>query len=333
MFNSISRLSVIAAFLFFADVPILAQQISGQVLYLDSGQAAFNILIKCDGTGVRSEQLTDRGGKFRFFVSPGHYTVAIHAPGYIAEERSVDLVDNNSSEYFFFRLKPDRAGTKPPNSNPAADPNVPPAAQKEFEKAEVALANGKKEGIEEGVVHLERAISIYPKFVQALLRIGTAYMDLAQWDKAEQALKKTLEMDPKAVNALFALGEIYLRQKKNEEAEKILLQGLQIEDRSFQGHLTLARVYSDMASKMKDQTQARPFLEKAYDQVNQALKLNPDIAQAHLIKGNLLLRVRRAADAQHEFEEYLRLDPKGPFAEQARATVEKIKKALESQPK
>jgi tetratricopeptide (TPR) repeat protein len=135
------------------------------------------------------------------------------------------------------------------------------------------------------------------------------------------------------VNALFALGEIYLRQKKGEEAEKVLLQGLQTEDRSFQGHLTLARVYFDMASKNKDEAQARPSLEKAYDQVNQALKLNPDMAQAHLVKGNLLLRVRRAADAQHEFEEYLRLDPKGPAAEQTRIIVEKIKKALESEKK
>jgi tetratricopeptide (TPR) repeat protein len=158
-------------------------------------------------------------------------------------------------------------------------------------------------------------------------------MDLADWDKAEQNLKKTLEIDPKAANAYFALGEVYLRQKKDEEAEKVLLQGLQTEDRSFQGHLALARVYWDMASRIKDEAQARAALEKSYDQVSQALKLNPDLAQAHIVKGNLLLRVRRAADAQHEFEEYLRLDPKGPFAEQARTTVEKIKKALQSQPK
>ena len=112
-----------------------------------------------------------------------------------------------------------------------------------------------------------------------------------------------------------------------------MLQGLQIEDRSFQGHLSLARAYWSMATKIKDDTQARPDLEKAYDQVKKALELDPNLAQAHLLKGNLLLRVRRAADAQHEFEEYLRLEPKGVAAEQARTTVEKIKKALESQPK
>jgi tetratricopeptide (TPR) repeat protein len=88
-----------------------------------------------------------------------------------------------------------------------------------------------------------------------------------------------------------------------------------------------------MSSKFKDDTQARPALEKAYDQVNKTLELNPNLSQAHLLKGNILLRARRTADAQHEFEEYLRLEPKGIFADQTRVTVEKIKKALASQPK
>ena len=67
--------------------------------------------------------------------------------------------------------------------------------------------------------------------------------------------------------------------------------------------------------------------------MNQSLKLDPEVAQAHLLKGNLLLRVRRAADAQHEYEEYLRLEPKGLFADQTRAIVEKIKKALATEEK
>jgi regulator of sirC expression with transglutaminase-like and TPR domain len=85
-----------------------------------------------------------------------------------------------------------------------------------------------------------------------------------------------------------------------------------------------------MGSKLKEEAQWRPILEKAYSHVSQSLKLKPDLAQAHLVKGNLYLKVGRAPDAVIEFEEYLRLDPKGPFAEQTRATTEKIKKALAS---
>jgi Flp pilus assembly protein TadD len=332
--RAISFLPFIFAVLTLTASATVAQQIQGQVRYQDSGQSALGVLVRCNGSGGTSEQFTDRSGKFLFRVSPGHYDVTVHANGYVVQQQSVDLIDNMSSEYMFFRLKPDGSGTKTPSPSPATvDANVPAEAQKEFEKAEAAMATGKKESIAEAVRYYQQAVSLYPQFVQAQLKLGTAYMDLGDWDKAEDTLKKTIATDPKAANAYFALGETYLRQKKNEEAEKVLLEGLQIEDRSYQGHLALARVYFDMAMKLKDETQARPSLEKAYDHVSQSLKLNPDLAQAHLVKGNLLLRVRRAADAQHEFEEYLRLDPKGPFADQTRTVVEKIKKALESEKK
>jgi tetratricopeptide (TPR) repeat protein len=315
--------------------PSAIGQITGQVRYAQGSQPAFNVLVSCDSfnSGSCGQEMTDRSGRFRFTgLAPSQYTITVRVPGYIEQKQDVELLTSPSAN-LQFQLRLD-ASAKPAISGSAVvDSDVPSAAKKEFDLAAAALATGKKEGLEESVRHLEKALSIYPQFVQANLMLGTAYMDLGQWDKAEQTLKRTVALNPKAANALFALGELYLRQKKDEDAEKTLLQGLQIEDRSFQGHLSLARVYWSMASKIKDDTLAKPHLENAYDQVNKALKLNADLAQAHLLKGNMYLRVRRAADAQHEFEEYLRLEPKGAFAEQARGTVEKIKKALESQPK
>ena len=322
---------ILAAFSMAASAAV-AQEIRGSVRYMESRQPVKDASVRCSGTGGISNQVTGQDGKFYFRVSPGNYDVTVTAPGYISVTRSTTLTDFNASDFFDVYLKADSESSKTPRPS-TLDANVPSAAQKEFEKAEAVMANGKKESIPDAISHYQKAVAIYPKFLQAQLKLGTAYMDLSDWQHAEEALKKTIELDPKAANAYFALGEIYLRQKKNEEAEKVLLEGLAIEDRSYEGHLALARVYLDMTSKIKDETQARPALEKAYEQVNLALKLNPNMAQAHLVKGNLLLRVRRAADAQHEFEEYLRLDPKGPAAEQTRAMVERIKKALEPEKK
>ncbi|HUS13380.1 MAG TPA: tetratricopeptide repeat protein [Pyrinomonadaceae bacterium] len=314
--------------------PIIGQ-ISGQVRYADSSQPAFNVLVRCDSisSGFCGQETTDRSGRFRFTgLDRPQYTITVRVPGYIEQRQDVELATSPNA-YLQFQLRPD--GTAKPAASAASilDANVPAGAKKEYDQAAAGLATGKKEGIEEAVKHLEKAVGIYPNFVQAQLMLGTAYMDLGQLDKAEVALNKTRQLDPKAANALFALGELYLRQKKDEDAEKFLVQGLELESRSYQAHLSLARVYLDMASKIKDETQARPSLENAYDHVNQSLKINPDLAPAHLLKGNLLLRVRRAADAQREFEEYLRLDPKGPLADQTRTVVEKIKKALESEKK
>jgi len=309
------------------------QPIQGTVRYAVGSKPVEHVVVRCSGTGGISEQVTDANGRFNFKVTAGHYDCSVRVPGYRNESRSLDVL--NSGEFLDFRLVEDgRAKSSGSGAGTAVvEANIPPKAREEFDKGAAAIALGKKENMEEGVLHLEKAVGIFPQYLQAHLMLGTTYMDLQQFDKAEQALKKTVEIDPKAANALFALGEIYLRQKKNEDAEKVLLQGLQIEDRSFQGHLILARVYIDMAAKIKDETQNRPLRVKAYDQVNEALKYNSELAQAHFIKGNLLLSVGRDQDAQHEYEEYLRLDPKGPFADKSRGWIEKIKKALESEKK
>jgi tetratricopeptide (TPR) repeat protein len=309
-----------------------AGRINGEVK-LQNGQPASQVLVSCDAWsgGMVGQVRTDSGGRFHFdSLGSAQFTVSVREPGYLPFSETVDL-QTTSSAYLRVLLRPD------PNAPAAApgsvDSNVPAAAQKEFEKAEAIIASGKKEDIQTAIGHYQQAITIYPQFLKAQLKLGTAYMDLADWSKAEETLKKTLEVDPKAFNALFALGEVYLRQKKDEEAEKVLVQGLQIEDRSMQAHLTLARVYVDMAAKIKDQTANRPLRVKAYDQVNAALKYDANNALAHWIKGNLLVSVGRDQDAQHEFEEYLRLDEKGPFAKQAGILIEKIKKELESQKK
>ena len=308
----------------------LSGQITGQVRYVEGNRPAVNILVSCDGStqGNCGQVMTDQSGRFSFTgLAPTQFVITVRAPGYIEQRQNVELLTSPSA-YLQFQLKSDGAA-RPASSNVLLiDSSVPDAAKKEFDQATAALAGGKKENLEESVGRLEKAVAIYPKYTEAQLKLGTAYMDLQQWDKAEKALRKAIEIDPKAANAYFALGEVYLRQKKYDQAEKVLQDGLGVESRSAQAHLTLARVYWEKVSGVKDEAVWRPPLEKSYEEVKQALALDPNLAAAHLLKGNLLFKVRRAEDALHEYEEYLRLDPQGPSAEQTRTLADKIRKAL-----
>ena len=67
---------------------------------------------------------------------------------------------------------------------------------------------------------------------------------------------------------------------------------------------------------------------KAGRQVALTLQLNPNLAEAHLLGANTLLRARKQEDALLEFEEYLRLTPNGPYSAPVRRTVDKLKIAL-----
>lgn len=307
----------------------VALEIHGQVRFAAGGAPAQNILVRLesyDGGGPLAEAFTDRLGKFQFTgLAPAQYAVRIHESGYVDAQQRVDLQTASSGYVMLQLLKESPNGVS--STAGRIDANVPQAAQKEFEKGIVDVADGSKERLQRGVGHLEKAIAIYPNFVEARLKLGTAYMDLEQWDQAERMLRATVDLDPKAANALFALGEVYLQQNKLAEAEKVLDQGMKIEDRSYFGHLNLARVYWIRSNNTKDLQTAKPLLEKSYEEVKRALELNSQLAGAHLLKGNLLLRAGRAADALKEFDEYLRIEPKGQTADQTRELMERIRKA------
>ena len=310
-------------------------EIHGQVRLVEGGAPAANVLVRLEsyeGGGSVSEAFTDRLGKFRFTsLAPAMYSVRVHQPGYRDTEQSVDMTTQTSG-LVLLQIARDATTETPASASGSINAQIPPAAQKEFDKGVAALGQGGKDNTAFAVRCFEKAITIEPKFVEARLKLATAYMDLGDWDKAEKALLATLAGEPRAFNAFFALGEVYLRQNKLEDAEKEIVHGLTIQDQSDLGHFNLARVYWERARVIKDVGEARPALEKCYGEVKRALTLNPNLGGAHLLKGNLFLRAARPHDALAEFDEYLHLEPNGAFANETRALVERIRKATAATP-
>ncbi len=294
--------------------------VHGQIRYAHGGVPAENVLVRLErfSGGMEAETVTDRTGKFQFSgMPPGVYLLKVHLPGFHDEQREIDL-QTTPSDYVLFQLLPEEVRSSNTSAQPTklVDANVPPRAQKEFEKADQILHRSRKERLNECVAHLETAISIYPRFLEAQLKLGTTYMDLGEWDRAEEALNRALQIDPKVANTHLALGELKFQRKNYVEAEKYLIEGLKLENRSWQGHLILGRLYW-----------SRNEIVKAGRQVALALQLNPNFAEAHLLGANILLRAGKREDASFEFEEYLRLAPKGPYATQAREAVQKLKQS------
>ena len=313
--SSIIRLAIVVVVLAFAAHPALAQQVQGQVR-LPGNQPAFNVPVECSGSNCNGYQYTDRNGKFTIkFSDPGQATITVAVPGYLTESRSVTLIDANSNEYIFFTMKPDpKAPAGAANAAPPIDPNAPEPARKEYQAGLDEINKGKAD---KAIPHLEKAIELYKDFQEAYLLLGTAYMDKKEWDKAEASLRHVIQINPKATAAYLALGEMYYQQKKYPEAEKELVAALQIDDNNWQGHFTLAHVYVDANAFDK----AAPHIEKA----NQ---LRPDYADAHILAANIYIKTRNAEGALKEFQEYLRLAPKGKFAPQAQNAVTKLKELL-----
>jgi tetratricopeptide (TPR) repeat protein len=332
------------SFVVFWPAEILAQvpggfalQVNGQVRYAESKVPADNVLVRIEAFdgGNFNQIMTDRTGKFSFAgLRPISYIITVHMPGYIDYSERVDL-QVNPSPYLNVLLMADKNSIQNRVDQmislaPAViDSNTPPEARNEYQTGKALLDQGKQDKITEATVHFQKALAIYPKFLDAELMLGLAYMDLAQWDQAEKALLAAIGINPNASTAYFALGSIYAQQKNYPKAEEVLAKGVKLNDAAPEGHYMLADVYWNMANAgSTDANKLRSWFESSWREVKRSLELNPKLASAHLLSGNLLLKAQRAKEALDHFEQYLKLEPKGQYAEQTKVLVDKIKKAL-----
>jgi tetratricopeptide (TPR) repeat protein len=296
-------------------------EISGQVKLPEGGPQTRNITVRLErfSGGILDQMATDANGKFRFSnLQRGYYTINVIASGYKQTQQQADL-QVVTRTYLVIELVPEKsnADSSPPAS--VIDARVPREAQEEFAKGVAALQDKK---VKDALPHLSKAINLYPNFFEAQFTLGTAYMDTLEWKDAETSLRRALEIKPESTPVLISLGEVYRREKQYTDAEKVLEDGLKLDETSWRAHFTLAHVYWE-----------KNEIIKAAPHVGRTLQLKPDYPDAHLLAGNLFVRLNLPERALTEYEEYLRLAPKGEMAEQTRQITQKIKKALAAKQK
>ncbi len=295
-------------------------EVSGQVNVTETSRPAVNVpvrLVRFSGE-IIDQITTDSRGRFRFVnLQRGYYKVIINAPGFGPAQQEADLTLLFKA-YLLFALT--RTDSNSANGLGASieviDARVPRSAREEFIRGREALA---KKSAQDAIAHFEKALFFYPEFFEADLLLATAFMDLRDWQNAERVLLSALEIKADNAAARLALGEVYWREKRYDEAEHELLEGLKLEDKNWHGHFTLSRLYWDKGEVMK-----------AGPSIGRTLQLKPDFAQAHVLAGNILLRLNQPERARTEYEEYLQLAPKGEYAAEARELIQKLQKMPES---
>jgi len=294
-----------------------AFEVSGQVNVAETKEPGRDIPVRLErfSGGIIDQVMTDSRGRFRFAnLQRGYYKVIINAAGYNPIQQDADL-SFLFRTYLVFELSTNKAtNTGSPGLTDVVDARVPPDARENFVQGRAALA---KKTYPEAISHLEKAVFVYSSFFEAQLLLATAFIDTRQWTKAESALQRALELKPDNAVAMISLGEVYWREKRFPESEETLLAGLKLDDKSWQGHFTLGRLYWEMGNVLK-----------AGPPIGRTLQLKPDLAEAHLVAGNILLRVSQQRRALVEYKEYLRLSPNGEFAAQTREIVQRLQKAV-----
>lgn len=128
--------------------------------------------------------------------------------------------------------------------------------------------------------------------------------DERTYDRAERAYKKALSLDPTLSNALTNLGNLEYRRNRIQEAERYYERALACDPEQPEALYNLGFLCF-----------ARDEVETAVTLFRQALESDPSFADAHFNVAMALEELGEWTDARPHWQQYLALEPDGPWAD------------------
>ncbi|MBX2907650.1 MAG: tetratricopeptide repeat protein [Taibaiella sp.] len=156
----------------------------------------------------------------------------------------------------------------------------------------------RREVINEGISHLKKAIEIFPKYTDAYTELGTAYLNLTQYDSAEKNFKIAISQSPYQSIAANNLGTVYLRQNRIPEAIEAYRLAIQIKADFVQAWCNLGTCYGKVNQ-----------FDSAIMAFNQCLAYNPGYVEAYMQAGLAFYFANKYTEAEPYFKKVLELTP------------------------
>lgn len=191
----------------------------------------------------------------------------------------------------------------------------------------VQLSNEGKN--DEAIAKFMEVANTIPNCAECYANIGTVQTKAKKYDEAEAAFKKAIEMKPDFAEAYNGLANLYNAQKKFDQAAEAGKKALELSTAAG-GATGAGGAAGGGASASAVFNQGVILwnagkIPEAKAQFEQAVKLDPNLADAQYWLGMSLLNGGDTAGAKPKFETYLKLAPTGQYAETAKSIVASIK--------
>jgi tetratricopeptide (TPR) repeat protein len=307
--------------------PAFAQtgQIKGKVVDAQ-GQPVDGAQVKLynQGTNRSIETKSNKKGEYiQVGLSPGKYTVTA-TKGEMTFTRDIDMhLDMVNLD---ITLGAPGAKGAPVSKEEAAKARAKAdAATKAFAEG-VELSNAGK--TDEAIAKFNEVITAMPNCAECHANIGTVLTKAQKYDEAEAAYKKAIEVKPDFAEAYNGLANLYNTQKKFDQAAEASKKAMELATAAGGAAGAAGATPGGNAAAVFNQGvilwNAQKFPE-AKVQFEQAVKLDPNLAEAHYWLGMALLNSGDMTGAKPKFETYLKLAPTGQYAETAKSVVASIK--------
>lgn len=101
------------------------------------------------------------------------------------------------------------------------------------------------------IANFDKAIELYPTFVDAWVRKGVTLMDIQEWDKAQHCLMHASKMSPSHFKARFNLGRLYIEKGMYQEAINELSHATSIKNDHARSHDLLGDCFASLGDEEK----------------------------------------------------------------------------------
>ncbi|HKN83699.1 MAG TPA: tetratricopeptide repeat protein [Pyrinomonadaceae bacterium] len=265
--------------------------------------------------------LTDDDGVFQFNrLLAGHYTIIVDggkefdsAVEAVSIDREASVGGRNMNVAISLKLK----GTA------NAFGKIPKEARDLYSKGMDAAAKGDSKKAAE---QLDKAVTLYPQFPQALSDLGVQYLKLGKPDKAAESFEAALKITPEDTNARLSYGIALMNQKKFAEAEAQLRQVLQKNNAMPTAHMYLGITLLTSSRDEKTKQYDMAKYAEAQKELEIAVSTGKDeVAMAHRYLGGIYAGNKDYKRGADELETYLKLSPKAPDAERLKAAISDLR--------
>ena len=271
------------------------------------------------GTGTPINTVFTRdNGDFQFDgLRSGDYIIEIAVKDYDRFQQQISINGASRIGISIFLTRSAKAVTPGIELSISAHQlSVPHKAHDEFEKG-MALIYLKAD-YRSAITQFQLAIKDFPTYYEAYAEEGNAYYQLQDLGSAEEALQKSIDTSSgQYADAMFTLAAILTDTKRYTDAEAVARRGISVDASSWRGSFELARALT--ALKKTDEAEKNAL--KSRD-------VMPDNPPVYLLLANIHIQKKDYPALIRDLDDYLRLSPLGPEADQARKTRERVQSML-----
>lgn len=273
-------------------------------------------LVRFTGETVGT-MFTRSNGDFEFTgLRSGEYIIDVKHEGFEPVRERVDIMNSSRVGVFVFlkALPSSRPGVSGPPVS-ARELSLPRRATEAFNKGLQQLG---KSSPEASLKHFDKALDEHDAYYEAHHMRAVAYFQLGKLAEAEKDFRASIEKsNNKYAEPFFGLAALDINAKKFTEALQFAEQGLGIDQDSWRGYFELARAQMGLNQ-----------LDAAAKSIAEARQRKQDYPDLYLVSANINMRRQNAPALLDDLDHFLKLQPEGPMADQARKMSADIRQRM-----